>query len=167
MDTNSLLLAANGFSGSLVIWGIVAVFALVLLIWAFNFLSIFIRAAFSGAPVGFFELIALKLRKVPVGMVVDARITAVKSGLNLSIDDLSTHYLAGGNVEMVVLALIAIFGLSLLSCNIACSGSEGLAYAVFFLGLGAVIFGLVRWIRHIKKGVRKTNTTSDQGLSKI
>jgi uncharacterized protein YqfA (UPF0365 family) len=40
-------------------------------------------------------------------MIVDTRITAVKSGLPLTIDDLSTHYSAGGNVEMVVLALIA------------------------------------------------------------
>src|SRR5204862_4991805 len=60
----------------------------------------------SGAPVGFLDLIALRLRRVPVGMVVDSRITAVKSGLPLTIDDLSTHYLAGGNVEMVVQALI-------------------------------------------------------------
>jgi uncharacterized protein YqfA (UPF0365 family) len=39
--------------------------------------------------------------------MVDSRITAVRSGLPLSIDDLSTHFLAGGNVQMVVLALIA------------------------------------------------------------
>jgi uncharacterized protein YqfA (UPF0365 family) len=38
---------------------------------------------------------------------VDNRITSVKSGLDLTIDDLSTHFMAGGNVEMVVQALIA------------------------------------------------------------
>ncbi len=80
--------------GQLIIWGIVLVLGLGLLIWAFNFLSIFIRAAVSGAPVGVFELIALALRKVPVGMVVDSRITAIKSGLDVSIDDLSTHYIS-------------------------------------------------------------------------
>jgi uncharacterized protein YqfA (UPF0365 family) len=57
--------------------------------------------------VKFTELIALRLRRVPVGMIVDCRITAVKSGLPLSVDDLSAHYQTGGNVEMVVLALIA------------------------------------------------------------
>lgn len=93
--------------GVFILWGVIAVVGLALFIWALNFFSIFIRAAVSGAPVGFFELIALRLRKVPVGMVVDSRITAVKSGLPISIDDLSTHYLAGGSVEMVVLALIA------------------------------------------------------------
>lgn len=72
-----------------------------------NFGMIYIRALFSGAKVTFTELIALRLRGVPVGLIVDSRITAVKSGLPLTIDDLSTHYLAGGNVQMVVLALIA------------------------------------------------------------
>jgi uncharacterized protein YqfA (UPF0365 family) len=104
---NSDLITLAQIPGNLIIIGIVVVILLVFLIWAFNFLSIYIRAAFSGAPVGIFELVALGLRKVPVGMVVDARITAVKSGLPIHIDDLSTHYLAGGNVEMVVLALIA------------------------------------------------------------
>jgi len=105
MNTHPVLFGAIPWQ--LIVWGIVLVFGLGILIWAFNFLSIFIRAAVSGAPVGFFELIALSLRKVPVGMVVDSRITAIKSGLGVTIDDLSTHYLAGGNVEMVVLALVA------------------------------------------------------------
>jgi uncharacterized protein YqfA (UPF0365 family) len=42
-----------------------------------------------------------------VGPVVNVRITAIKSGLPLSIDELSTHFLAGGNIEAVVQALIA------------------------------------------------------------
>jgi uncharacterized protein YqfA (UPF0365 family) len=80
---------------------------LVLAIIVINFFSIWIRALFSGARATFTELIALRLRRVPVGLIVDSRINAVKSGLDVSIDDLSSHYLAGGNVEMVVLALIA------------------------------------------------------------
>ncbi len=90
-----------------VLYGIGAVVLLVIAILVINFGVIYIRALFSGAKVTFTELIALRLRGVPVGLVVDARITAVKSGLPLTIDDLSTHYLAGGNVQMVVLALIA------------------------------------------------------------
>jgi uncharacterized protein YqfA (UPF0365 family) len=87
--------------------GVVAVIALVLFVLVINFFSIWIRALFSGARVTYTELIALRLRNVPVGMVVDSRITAIKSGLDLTIDDLSTHYLAGGSIEMVVQALIA------------------------------------------------------------
>ena len=72
-----------------------------------NFFKVWIRAYVSKADVKFVELIALSLRKVPVSLIVDSRITAVKSGLNISIDQLSAHYQAGGNVEMVVQALIA------------------------------------------------------------
>src|SRR5262245_47631498 len=91
----------------LVLYAVLGIVVFVIIIVVATFASIWIRAWTSGAPVGFLDLIALRLRRVPVGMVVDARITAVKSGLPLTIDDLSTHYLAGGNVEMVVLALIA------------------------------------------------------------
>lgn len=90
--------------GGLVILGLIVLVGLIIVL---NFFSVWIRALFSGARVTFTELIALRLRNVPVGMVVDTRITAVKSGLDISIDDLSTHHLAGGGIEMVVLALIA------------------------------------------------------------
>jgi uncharacterized protein YqfA (UPF0365 family) len=40
-------------------------------------------------------------------MIVDSRITAVKAGIPLDTDELEAHYLAGGNVDQVVLALIA------------------------------------------------------------
>lgn len=86
---------------------VVGVIVLVLALIIINFFSIWIRALFSGARVTFTELIALRLRRVPVGLIVDSRITAVKSGLDISIDELSSHYLAGGSVEMVILALIA------------------------------------------------------------
>jgi uncharacterized protein YqfA (UPF0365 family) len=93
--------------GTLILWGFIALVLFVVVLVLANFLTIWIRALFSGAKVKFTELIALRLRRVPVGMIVDTRITAVKAGLPVTIDDLSTHYLAGGNVEMVVLALIA------------------------------------------------------------
>jgi uncharacterized protein YqfA (UPF0365 family) len=79
--------------------GIVALIGIVIIITVLTFLSVWVRALFSGARVTFTELIALRLRNVPVGLVVDNRITAVKSGLDVTIDGLSTHYLAGGNVE--------------------------------------------------------------------
>lgn len=90
-----------------VLLGVGALVVVVVGIMVLNFGMIYIRALFSGAKVTLTELIALRLRSVPVGLIVDNRITAVKSGLPTTIDDLSTHYLAGGNVPMVVLALIA------------------------------------------------------------
>jgi uncharacterized protein YqfA (UPF0365 family) len=104
---NSLLAQAGGLGLPLLLGAFLFVVALVIFIILINFFSVWLRALFSGARVSFTELIALRLRRVPVGLVVDTRITAVKSGLNISIDDLSTHYLAGGNIEMVVQALIA------------------------------------------------------------
>ncbi len=59
------------------------------------------------APVGFLNIIAMKLRGVPYGLVVDARITAVKAGVDLSTDDLEAHFLAGGNLIPTVQAIIA------------------------------------------------------------
>jgi len=105
----SLLLAASFAEKPIqtVLYGLGILILLVIAIIVLNFGMIWIRALFSGAKVTFTELIALRLRNVPVGLVVDTRITAIKSGLNLSIDDLSTHYLAGGTIEMVVQALIA------------------------------------------------------------
>jgi len=88
-------------------FAVLGLIVLIGLIIVLNFFSVWIRAMFSGAKVTFTELIALRLRNVPVGLIVDNRITAVKSGLDVTIDGLSTHYLSGGNVEMVVLALIA------------------------------------------------------------
>lgn len=58
----------------LALLGALVVFGFAILILLLNFGAIWIRAWSSGAPVGFMELISLKLRKVPVGMVVDARI---------------------------------------------------------------------------------------------
>jgi uncharacterized protein YqfA (UPF0365 family) len=49
----------------------------------------------------------MRLRRVPVGLIVDTRINAIKAGLEIDTDLLEAHYLAGGNVQHVVLALIA------------------------------------------------------------
>ncbi len=105
METMGFFFAASAWVFGL--WAIIGLVVLIALVLALNFLSAWIKAHFSGAPVNFTELIALRLRSVPVGQVVDARITAVKSGLPTSIDDLSTHFLAGGSIDMVVQALIA------------------------------------------------------------
>ena len=45
----------------------------------------------SGAYVGLMTLIAMRLRRVPPGTVVTARISAVKAGIDISINDLEAH----------------------------------------------------------------------------
>ena len=90
-----------------IVTGLAVVLGLVLFIILFNFFGIWLRAKVADAPVSFTSLVGMRLRRVPVGMIVDSRITAVKAGLPLDTNDLEAHYLAGGNVGSVVLALIA------------------------------------------------------------
>jgi len=57
--------------------------------------------------VGLINLIGMRLRGIPPTAVVRPRISAVKAGLDLGIDELEAHYLAGGHVGRVVDALIS------------------------------------------------------------
>ncbi|PYL14622.1 MAG: hypothetical protein DMF43_00765, partial [Verrucomicrobia bacterium] len=86
---------------------VLALFAFVLAIVLFNFFGLWIRARIANAPVSLGKMVGMRLRKVPVGFIVDNRITAVKAGLDVRSDPLEAHYLAGGSVDQVVLALIA------------------------------------------------------------
>jgi len=70
-------------------------------------IPLWIAAWASGAYVGLFTLIGMRLRRVPPSVIVTARISAVKAGLDISVNDLEAHYLAGGNVVNVVMALIS------------------------------------------------------------
>jgi len=70
-------------------------------------IPLWIAAWASGAYVGLFTLIAMRLRRVPPGTIVTARISAVKAGLDISINDLEAHFLAGGRVARVVNAMIS------------------------------------------------------------
>ncbi len=99
------MLAADALVGAGLL--VLAVIALVITIWGASFFLVFIRAWSSGAYVGPLELVFLRLRGIPPGLIVDTRITAVKAGLPLTIEQLQVHVLAGGNVEMVVQSLIA------------------------------------------------------------
>jgi len=68
---------------------------------------LWIAAFASGAYVSLFTLVGMRLRRVPPGTIVTARISAVKAGLDIPINDLEAHYLAGGNVVNVVHAMIS------------------------------------------------------------
>jgi uncharacterized protein YqfA (UPF0365 family) len=70
-------------------------------------LNLWIAAWASGAYVGLPTLVGMRLRRVPPSTVINARISAVKAGLTIPLNDLEAHYLAGGNVVRVVNALIS------------------------------------------------------------
>src|SRR5436189_2849270 len=87
---------------------VLAVFGLVFAIILFNFFGIWLRARIANAPVGMGKMIGMRLRRVPVGLIVDNRITAVKAGIEVPSDPLEAHYFAVGDVSQVILALIAV-----------------------------------------------------------
>jgi len=89
---------------ALAIAGLIGVVVFLILI---NFFGLWLRALLSGARVSYTSLIGMTLRKVNAGMIVNSRIMAVKAGLDVSVNDLETHFLARGNVMRVVQALIA------------------------------------------------------------
>ncbi len=104
------------------VFGIVLLGALVMAFILLNFFGTWLRAKLADAPVSFAKLIGMRLRRVPMGLIVDSRITAVKAGINIDTDPLEAHYLAGGNVSHVVLALIAADKAALqLDFNRACA----------------------------------------------
>ncbi len=87
-----------------------------IIIGAILFLAIFfsfvpirlwISALASGVRVGVFTLVGMRIRKVTPSRIVNPMIKATKAGINLSINKLEAHFLAGGNVDRVVNALIA------------------------------------------------------------
>ena len=69
--------------------------------------KVWFRCLVSGTYVGISRLIGMRLRRINVNMVVDAYISAKKAGLDISINELETHAMAGGNVNAVVAALIS------------------------------------------------------------
>src|SRR5450755_737852 len=86
---------------------VLGLFAFIIFILLFNFFGVWLRARIANAPVGIGKMVGMRLRKVPVGMIVDNRITAVKAGIAIGTDPLEAHYLAGGDVNHVILSLIA------------------------------------------------------------
>jgi len=69
--------------------------------------ALWVQALVSGARVGLLNIIFMRFRKVPPKLIVESKIMAVKAGLDISTNDLESHFLAGGNVLRVVQALIA------------------------------------------------------------
>jgi uncharacterized protein YqfA (UPF0365 family) len=87
--------------------GLVIVVVFVLLFLYFVPVGLWITAIFSGVRVGLGTLIGMRLRKVQPGDIVRPHISATKAGLELDVNQMEAHYLAGGNVGRVVTALIS------------------------------------------------------------
>jgi len=80
---------------------------LVMLFFTFVPVGLWITAFFSGVKISMSTLIGMRLRRVAPSRIVNPMIKATKAGLVIRINELEAHYLAGGNVNTLVDALIA------------------------------------------------------------
>lgn len=85
----------------------ILVIAILIIFFSFFPVRLWIAARAAGVHVGIINLVGMKLRKVRPALIINPMIKATKGGLNTSINKLEAHYLAGGNVDRVVNALIA------------------------------------------------------------
>jgi uncharacterized protein YqfA (UPF0365 family) len=84
--------------------------AVIVFIWLFFYfvpLGLWFSAVFAKVYVPIWQLIGMRIRKVPPSIILNNLVSATKAGLNLNADELEAHYLAGGNVKQVVNALIS------------------------------------------------------------
>ena len=69
--------------------------------------NLWFTAQLSGVRVSLLNLLLMRLRKVSPSLVVNSMIISTKAGLNITSNEIETHYLAGGNVSRVIKALIS------------------------------------------------------------
>jgi len=83
-------------------------FSIVFIAITAKYIGLWFQAIVSGTPISLINIIGMSMRKIPPRLIVMARITAFKAGLkNITVNDLETHYMAGGHVNDIVRAMIA------------------------------------------------------------
>lgn len=96
------------FEGSFLILFLVAIVVIILLIFLRFFpVGLWVSALASGVRISIGTLVGMRIRRIQPQKLVYPLIKANKAGLALTITKLETHYLAGGNVDRVINALIA------------------------------------------------------------
>lgn len=96
--------------GEIVFYGILAIIGLLFLVFLFLFAKYFklwLRAFVTKAKIGPLSLVIMSLRKINPNVIVQSKIMSVQAGLSITTNAMEAHYLAGGNVERVVRAMIA------------------------------------------------------------
>ncbi len=94
-----------------VLFLVLVLFGIIVFLSLFTYfipVGLWISAYFAGVRVGIFkDLVGMRLRKVPPRQIVGPKISAAKAGLDVGLESMEAHYLAGGNVNAVILALIS------------------------------------------------------------
>jgi len=94
---STYLLVAIGIGALFLIW----------VLFYFIPVGLWFNALVNDVKISLVQLIIMRWRKVPPGLIVNSMITAAKAGINLDRGSLEAHYLAGGHVQQVVNALIS------------------------------------------------------------
>ncbi|MGD9720885.1 MAG: flotillin-like protein FloA [Pirellulales bacterium] len=104
----------NGGATQLITWIIilvVAFFVLIALAIFARYFRLWIQSITTGARIGIFDLLGMTFRKVNPTVIVRSKIMAVQAGLTdetgITSKALEAHYLAGGNVPLVIRSIIA------------------------------------------------------------
>lgn len=96
---------------TMLLGGVAVIFGILMLVFLGVFASVaslWFRAFMSGAGIGPLQMVVMKLKKVNPQLIVDSRIMSVQAGLDdITTNAMESHYLAGGNVPLVIRALIA------------------------------------------------------------
>jgi uncharacterized protein YqfA (UPF0365 family) len=87
--------------------GVAALLFLIFLFIFFSFIRLWIQSLMTGANISIFSLIGMKLRKVNYEMIVNQKIALVQAGVDITTEDLESHFLAGGKVPRTAAAVIA------------------------------------------------------------
>lgn len=90
----------------IIFFAVGAIIALIVLSY-FVPVRLWFTARISNVRVGLVQLVLMRFRKVPPSLIVNALITSTKAGLKITPNEMETHYLAGGNVNNVIKALIS------------------------------------------------------------
>ena len=97
MDPQVWIVIAIGFGSLFALW----------LIFYFIPVGLWFKALVSGVKISLLQLVFMRWRKVPPPIIVNSLIASTKAGLQLNRDALEAHYLAGGHIKSVVMALIS------------------------------------------------------------
>ncbi len=99
-------LESLGALGVLALLFVGAILFFVLFVWLIP-VGLWVAAWSSNAHIGIMQIVGMRLRRVPPARIINPRIMAVKAGIDITVDKLEAHFLAGGHVETVIMALIS------------------------------------------------------------
>ena len=110
---SALTLAQRALSGNtlmLIVFVFVALVALAIFAVIARYFRLWIQSVTTGAGIGIIDLVRMTLRKVNPTVITRSKIMAVQAGLyeseGITTRALEAHYLAGGNVPLVIRSMI-------------------------------------------------------------